>query len=226
MAALGGAGSARRALRLAVLAFASLVIAHEVTYHVHHGGGAELEARMHALGHDAWWPAFSLLALSAAIVLTVLSAAHLVRLWLRGRTLGLSAGPPRACDRPYSRELGRLWLKLLPITSLAFTVQENVEHALAGEGLIGLGALGGHEYALALPVLALVTLLVAAVGAALRWHAEQLEAGIARALWQLLRPAGRTLPPVLWWIVSALCAHAWIRALNHAVRAPPAILRI
>ena len=225
--ASGGARRARDGLRLCLLTFASLVIGHEVAYHVHHGAGAEFDARMTALGHDAFWPAFALLALSGAIVLGLLAAARLLRLWLRIRAL--SAPPQPAGNRAgsYRRSLARIWAIVFPATAIGFAIQENIEHAVAGAGLIGLDALGGHAYPMALPVLALVTLLVAAVGAALRWHAASLEARISRALWQrLLRPTGRTLRPVAWLIVSALCANAWIHGLNRSVRAPPATLGI
>jgi hypothetical protein len=214
-----------------VLALASLLISHEVAYHSHHGGGAEFEARMAALGHDAYWPAFTLLALSATIVLALVGTARLLRLWLRlwlpARGLGMPARLDRVRPRPYRRELARLWATLFPTTVLAFAVQENVEHLLAGNGLIWLGALGGHEYPLALPVLALVTLIVAAVGAAARRHSARLEARIVRELWQRrMLPHRRTPLPLSWLIVSALCARDRLRAHRLLVRAPPSALRI
>ena len=230
----------RGSVRLLVLGFGSLLIGHETTYHVHHGWGAEFEHRMGALGHDAYWPALSLLVLSATIMLAFVTLVRLGELWLRSRALSRAEGrtveagggphptrPIRSAYRPvpFPRQLARLWALLFPLTALGFSVQENIEHAVAGKGLIWLGALAGHEYELALPVLALVTLLVATLGAAAHWKIATLEERVARALWErLLRPPRRALPPPGWWIVGALCALHWMRTRPGGVRAPPRVL--
>ena len=46
--------------RFAVLALASLLVAHTVIYLARYGAGADFAAGMSAEGHDAYWPAFVL----------------------------------------------------------------------------------------------------------------------------------------------------------------------
>lgn len=219
----GGSGRSWGGVRFALVAFLSLLLGHEAAYHAHHGWGDQFAARMEALGHDAYWPAFMLVGLSAAVLLVMAGAVRLARLALRSRWPESHRRPGVARPPSYPRLLSKLWIQIYPITLVAFAIQENVEHLLAESRLIWLGALAGEEYPLTLPVLALVTLALAALGAAFRWHVARLTARIARAAWlRLLRPVGSAPRPPGWWIVSALCARRWLLVRQHAVRAPPA----
>ena len=157
--------------RFGALALVSVWLAHDAVFAAEHGFGAGFAAAMSAGGHDGYWWAFSLVVGFAASLLGLWVAIRLVR--LAGRT---SAAPrpirpaaPRAAPRPvptYRAELAGLWIALFAVTAAAFALQENVEH-IAGHGhLIGLGALTGPEYPLALPVIAVVTFVAAALGAA------------------------------------------------------------
>jgi len=106
--------------------------------------------------------------------------------------------------------------------ALAFALQENIEH-LAGHGhLIGLGALIGPEYPLALPVIGLVALAAAALGALVRWRIALLEARVGvRPV--PARPRGLTArrPAPGWAIVATLRIRAWSLVRLDAGRAPP-----
>ena len=116
-----------------------------------------------------------------------------------------------------------LWAPLFGLVAVAFAIQENVEH-LAGHGhLIGLGALGGPEYPLALPVIALVTLVAAALGAVVRWRIGVLEARLAGRLPLGERQGGLAArrAPARWAEVAAVRVHAGFLVRLDAGRAPP-----
>ena len=109
-----------------------------------------------------------------------------------GRRVGLPARPPlrrtarpstppkaRLVDGPrYPAQLAAMWRRLLPTVAIALLVQENAEHFATEGHLAGLDPLAG---AFTLPVIALVTLAVAAVGALVRWRIAVLEGHIAAA---------------------------------------------
>jgi len=105
---------------------------------------------------------------------------------------------------------------------VAYGILENIEHVAADGQIEGLATLVGSEHILALPVLAVVTAALAALGALVRWRIAILEAQLAAAG----RPEPRRRlvterPMSLWWIVAATCARVWIVARNNAGRAPP-----
>jgi hypothetical protein len=124
--------------------------------------------------------------------------------------------------RTYGQDLRGLWLPILALTLAAFTVQENVEHLVGHGHLIGLGALAGPEYPLALPVIAMVTLLVAAAGALVRWRIAALE---ARLVGRLDDPRPRGLaadrPAPGWADIAALRLQARFLIRPAPGRAPP-----
>jgi hypothetical protein len=64
----------------------------------------------------------------------------------------------------------RLWLAVAASATVLFVLVENLEHAAVGAPLPGLSVLGGTEYYGPLPILALVSLLVAFVGALFTWR--------------------------------------------------------
>jgi hypothetical protein len=220
-----GLGTARilGAIRFALLALASLAVAHDATFAAEYGIGAGFVRAMSAGGHDGYWPAFSVVVVAAVTVLGLWSAVRLGRLLTRGgahrRANLTTAGRPR---RTYRRELRALWTPLFLLTAVAFAVQENIEHVVGHGHVIGLGALIGPEYPLALPVIGLVTLAAAALGALVRWRVAVLEARIAGCLDEA-RPRGlaATRPGPGWADIAAIRIRAWFLVRLDAGRAPP-----
>ena len=103
------------------------------------------------------------------------------------------------------------------LVALAFAVQENAEHVLSHGHLIGAGALIGPEYPLALPVLAVVSGLAAAVTALVREHEADLLRRIAAAPARVRSPlhigaAGPGRP---------LVGRSTPMSTHRALRAPP-----
>jgi len=77
------------------------------------------------------------------------------------------------------------------MVAIGFAVQENVEHLVSHDHLLGLGALIGPEYPLALPVIATITLVAGLVAAGYVAAERRLVAGIHDALRRLERPPRR-----------------------------------
>ena len=90
-----------------------------------------------------------------------------------------------------------IWLRLFAVVALGFVLQENVEHIISHGHAIGLGALLGPEYPLALPVIGLVTALAGSVAAAVRRTEGALLAIISAALHRPApgSPSGRPTQP-------------------------------
>lgn len=211
-------------LRFGALALASVWFAHDAVFAAEHGFGAGFAQAMTEGGHDGYWTVFTLAVGVAGTLLALWAAVRLTRLATAlgsDRAVPHRAGPA-APTTTYRRELVGLWRPLLVVTATVFTLQENAEHLLGHGHLIGLGALAGPEYPLALPVLALVTLAAAAVGALVRWRIAVLEARLAG---YLHRPRQRGLaasrPSPRWTHIAAIRAHAWFLVRLDAGRAPP-----
>ncbi len=211
-----------RLVRFGALAVVSVWFAHDAVFAAEHGLGSGFAAAMTAGGHDGYWWALSLAVGIVATLLGLWVAIRLVR--LTDRTRDVRSRPIAVTAPSYRAELAGLWTALFVVTAAAFTLQENIEH-LAGHGhLIGLEALSGPEYPLALPVIAVVTLVVAALGALVRWRIAVLEARLAG---RLHRPRERglhgTRPPAAWADIASARAHAWFLVRLDAGRAPPRI---
>jgi hypothetical protein len=212
------------AVRFLLLALVSVGIAHDAVFAAEHGIGSGFAAAMSAGGHDGYWPVFSVAIVLAMTLLSGWATIRIVRL------VALRSGPPeRPRSRPaspaprrYGHDLRALWLPLLALTAAAFTLQENVEHLVGHGHLIGLGALVGPEYPLALPVIALVTLVVAAAGALVRWRIAVLEARLA-GRFHVPRALGLApdRPAAAWADIAALRLHALFMVRPDAGRAPP-----
>lgn len=214
--------------RFGLLALVSVWLAHDAVFAAEHGIGAGFAQAMRSGGHDAYWPAFSIVAIVAA---TVLGLRVVVRLGRLGGSAG--AGVPSRGRRPtsrrsdatapsYLRQLVRLWLPLFALVAVAFAIQENIEH-LAGHGhVIGAGALVGPEYPLAIPVIGLVTLVAAAIGSLVRWRIAVLEARLGgRVRRSRDRGLAARRPAPSWALVAGERLHAlWLVRLD-AGRAPP-----
>ncbi|MEO8230178.1 MAG: hypothetical protein ABI628_10510 [Chloroflexota bacterium] len=225
-----GAARVLAALRFGLLALACLWLAHDAVFAAEHGLGAGFNEAMSAGGHDGYWPIFSTVVVIAVTLLGLWSAVRIGRLAAAGRGpsdrggRSALAGPAKGGRpaRSYRQDLRALWLPLLALTATAFTVQENIEHIAGHRHLIGLGALAGPEYPLALPAIALVTLVAAALGALVRWRIAVLEARVAGRL-HLGRPRGHeaSRPAERWVDVASILAHSRFLTRPDAGRAPP-----
>lgn len=223
-----GGSTARIAtrVRLALLLLVALFIAHDAIYVAQFGVGASLASAMRERGHDGYWMAMVAAALLAGslIVVGVLRTMD----GLRRRLDRMEAsGAPRSApaDGPgpsYRVEVLRLWRTLLPLTLLLFGIQENLETFVAHGDVIGIEAIVGPGAPLAVPVLALVTLALAALGGLVRWRIAVLETRLSRAIERLRRQLLRALKPAReWHRIHASAPHRWIAGRSDAGRAPP-----
>lgn len=206
-------------LRLVALTALGSLITHDAVYAAQYGLGRRGSLELAATAHG-YWPAFvavTLLVVAAGAGFAIAGVLHLRRL-----VRGLPATPPAPGQPRYFREVAGLWPRLLLLVAGVFLVQENVEHLVAGQGLLGLWALAGPAYPLAIPVLVGVTGLLACVGGWLQWHRETLVRRLHAARVAALRRATTSQPPDgRWALVAALVAHRWILLRSDAGRAPP-----
>jgi hypothetical protein len=159
----------RQIAAVATLVMASLAVSHELIYLLAHGTGAEYSRAMQEGGHDRYWSSFVLTVAAVTLVLAVTAVCQIRRL-MRQAFL-VQAGRLCVDDRGFglfARLTARLWLTLAAGTSVVFVMQENLETVAAANPLPALGVVSG-EHAVALPVIAFVSLMVALVGALVRW---------------------------------------------------------
>jgi hypothetical protein len=204
---------------VATLVLASLAVSHELIYLLAHGVGAEYARAVQEGGHDRYWTTFVLTVAVVCLVLAIVAVRQLSRL-ARQASL-VRTGRLSVDDRGFSllaRLTARLWLLVAPGTSIAFLAQENVETITSTHALPGLVVVTG-EHALALPVIALVSLLVALVGALVRCGRHMLLARLLRSLASIPRRVPRTLPPT-----SISRPPSTVAVQSHRLRAPPSAL--
>lgn len=215
-------------LRFAILLLVTVLIGHDAVFASQFGLGNGFRQAMTAGGHDAYWMAFS-------VVIVALGGLALGREVLRGLQLsrrgsqldasgpGASAPAVLAGAAGYVAELRRIWPKLFVATVALFTIQENLEHIAAGQAPHGLGSLIGAEHPYAVPVLAIVVGIAAAIGAMIRWRIHLLEVRAARAAARKPRLRGPLAlrPAAVWWTVAATTRHSWFLVRLDAGRAPP-----
>lgn len=217
------------AIRFLLLAVGCLAVAHDAVFAAEYGLGGGFVRAMSEGGHDGYWPVFTVVATSALTLLGLWSAVRIGRLVVSSGPSRPSVGSAEAVRShahrsapAYRTELRRLWLALFALTTTAFAVQENVEHLAGHHHLIGLGALVGPEYPLALPVIGLVTFAAAAIGAAVRWRIAVLEHRLAGRLHRPLQRGLAARHPAPGWLdVAAAVAHGRILVRLDAGRAPP-----
>lgn len=206
-------------LRFVALAALGSLIAHDAVFAAQYGLGHDREVALAATAHG-YWPLFVVLTVLVGTAGAGAAVAGLVR--LRRLVRGLPAERPSR-GPSYLREVARLWPRLLLVVATVFVVQENVEHLVAGQAPVGLWALSGPGYPMAIPVLVAVTGLLAAVGGWLRWHHETLVSRLVAARDAALRLRNAAnAPHGRWALVAALVAHRWILLRRDAGRAPPA----
>jgi hypothetical protein len=194
-----------------------LVVSHDAVFLVQHGPGRGLTTALQSSDHGYWT------VLSVLLILGGLAAAGiwLGRLAMLRRAAG-AAAETRSAERSWLRRGLRDWPRILLLVAIVFALQENTEHLLAHGHVIGLGALAGPEYPLAIPVLAFISGVAGLVLAAL-CHKEaellrRLHAALARP-----RPARVGQPPH----TTPLAAFSGLLiATNRALRAPPALARL
>jgi hypothetical protein len=203
---------------LATLVLAGLALSHELSYLLAHASGDGYVRAMREAGHDRYWTSF----LSTVGVVTVaLATVGLRQLRRLSRQAAASdrissASTRDGSARTFGRMTVQLWLVLGVGTAVAYLVQENLESAVVGLPMPGLSVVGG-EHVVALPVVAIASLLGAFIGALARWQRRILLARI-RAAVATLRPRAprRPRPPLDGRAPAPV--HA---CRQNAVRAPP-----
>lgn len=195
---------------------AALAASHELIYLLAHGAGAEYARAMREGGHDRYWTSFVLTVAVVTLVLVVVAVRQLRR--LQRQTSLVRAGRLNVDDRGvglFARLAAGLWMPVFASTFVAFVVQENLETVGAGHLLPGLDVVSG-EHAIAVPVIALMSLLVALVGALVRWGRHVLLARLHRSSGPIRRRAPRALRP------SSVSQPTFTSAVrSHGLRAPP-----
>lgn len=182
------------AARFAALTAAVLVASHDLVYLTAYGLGG-FRSVLETSGHGAPWTGVWLAAILAAAALGAVAVQRSRRLNRRLRDLGGDVGWGFASG--LARRIGRLWLLLLAAGLALFTVQENVhQFAQHGGHFSYLEVLYAGEYALAIPVFALLSLAAATAGSLALERLHALAKAVARAENKSPRPerAGQRRP--------------------------------
>ena len=206
----------RGSLVVVAMVMASLAVSHELIYLLAHGTGDAFARAMQAGGHDGYWLQFALTVAGVTLGLSVVAVRQLRR--LRQQSDAASAG--RLVIRDTGRAVlgrmtGGLWLLVAAGTALAYVAQENLEvFAMTGR-LPGLEVVTGAQIA-AIPMIALTSLVVAVVGALMRWRRHVLLARIRAARAPIRRTPARARRPA-----SAERLRSLTTTRSHGLRAPP-----
>jgi hypothetical protein len=203
----------------------ALVLAHDLVYLARYGSRYG-EALVHA-GHGEAWTATvgTTLAIGAALL-----GAGLLRLAQLGLLVRRAGGPggARAANGPEPGvlELGRLvrlWLRLAPrivlLSVVLLSIQENLERSALGGPLPGVGILLSPEYPSALWITIAVGLLVGLVAALFEWRRSVLMERLRIARGAASRPDSTpsTQPRVISWPPASS-----VLGRRSGLRAPPA----
>ena len=157
----------------------ALVVSHDAVFIVQDGPGHALATALRQGGHEYW----TLVSIGLALLALAVGVRSLLRLFRLRRWADALGGRPR--PGPSGTYLGRsirIWARLAPLVAIGFVLQENVEHLAAHGHLIGLAALGGAEYPLALPMIGAISLLAALGAGAFSVAERELIVRIADAL--------------------------------------------
>jgi hypothetical protein len=163
------------------LAAVTLLISHDAIWLIQIGPGQDLASALRAMQHG-YLVAASVAILLVAVGAALATAARTHGLLRRARLVGASV--PAFRGRHLATRAVVAWVRLFAVVGVGFAIQENVEHFLAHAHVLGVGAITGPEYPLAIPVLASVTAVAALLFAAVRVVEADLVAGIAAALRQ------------------------------------------
>lgn len=137
------------------LAGIALLVSHDAIFLAQIGPGEALAQVLRTAGHGYWGVASLAL---AAIGLVVAMAVALRLRHLRRRASELGA-MPATIHPSHLRRLLVTWAWLFAVVAIGFVIQESLEHLATHGHPLGLGALLGPEYPLALPVIGLISLL-------------------------------------------------------------------
>jgi hypothetical protein len=185
-------GLPARRIAFWALAGVALLVSHDAVFLAQLGPGESLAQTLRHATHEYWGTA-SLAILVSGLVVALAVALRLQRLHRRASELGARlAGAER---HGYLRRVALAWPALFAVVAVGFLIQENVEHAAGHGHLPGAGALFGPEYPLAIPVIALITLVGALLGAAVARAERALVTAIDRALRPMLRPPRHLMRP-------------------------------
>ncbi len=209
-------------VRFAVLALLALVLGHTIVYAGEAGSGQRFAEAMSANGHDGWWLQGCALIVIAAVGLLLRSIGLLAR-------LGAAAAAIQSVERPSTTdpqasvrgEVLAIWRRLLPAVVVLFALQENVEQVAAHGRLPGIDVLIGPTTLLVVPALAIVTLVLATLGALVRWRIATLGERIreaARLRRRIVRAARITHHRRA---IGDLAPRRWMVDRLDAGRAPP-----
>lgn len=206
-------------LRLIALVPIAAFAGHELLFLLQYGTGDDYTTIMLQSGHG-YWLAFSVVILVLCGGVIARGAFQVHRLSRRVIPASRHLGGARAPS--YRAELRAIWPALFLLSCAFFTVQENLEHIGAGLAPHGIGSLLGAEHPLAVPALALTSLLVAAIGALIRWRVQTLERRLGQPS-GMTRERGlrATRPARRWRSISAMVATARALVRQDAGRAPP-----
>lgn len=209
-------GRTRGRIAFWALAGVVLLVSHDAVFLAQLGPGRDLAQELRTAGHGYWGAASLGLALVglAAAAAVALRLRHLHR---RAAALGARTG---SAHRGYLARALACWARLFAVVAIGFMFQENIEHGLMHGHLVGLGALIGPQYPLALPVLGLITLLGGFVAAIVDRVERELVASIAEALRRLLRAPRRLVRPPL----RLFIRHRTTLVHANPGRAPPGLL--
>ncbi len=206
-----------------MLALVALLAAHTAIYVAQDGTGDRFAQAMASGGHDGWWIPASLVVLGVGFLLLVRTLGGLAHLEIRARASGRRGGPGRA---PFAPEIRSIWQRLLPLVTILFLAQENLEYVAAHGHLLGLDPLI-TDSGMALPMLALISFGLSVLGALLRWRVAVLRARIASPNHQARRrPVLSQVVAGRWRMVGALAPRQWMTDRLDAGRAPPRLLRV
>ncbi len=219
--------------RLLLLVPAADLLAHDAIYRSLANGAA---GRPQPLTDHDYWPLFVGLVVALAVGGTWPSLRRLWRLegalraaasgrlgaaGLAGARRSGSGAPGSGSGAPgYHRELALLWPVVTLATTGLFLVQENLEHLAATGSWFGLAPLDGRLHPDALAFVAAASLVVAALGALVRWRVRVLEGRLRAAVDHFPRPAPERVEGG-WWLVAAVCRYERMLVRLDAGRAPP-----
>lgn len=192
----------------------ALLLSHDAIFLIQLGPGESLARILRAAGHDYWGVA-SLALVTLGVAAATRAALRIHALRRRAATLGVAR--PRRIAHSTSSRLLSTWLRLFAIVAIGFAIQENLEHLAVHGHAIGLGALLGPEYPLAIPAIGLISGVAALIAAVVGTTEQALLAVIAKGLRTFGRAPRSLARPPMWLAIRRISPIA--RSL--AGRAPP-----
>ena len=205
----------RDVLALAPLSLAALVLGHDLAFLLTFG--PDYRTALIRTGHGEAWVAAVVTAAMLSMGLVVLGAARLASLRQQVEPIRPGAGSGLRL-RHLLRETAGLWGLIFISAVVLFVINENLERAVSGQPLPGLGVLIGSS-SLPIPALMLsaASALVAFVAALYRWRRDGLIARMRAHARVRKVGAAPTLPRA----TLVIDHRASIRARRLAGRAPP-----